>query len=81
MGSPTRGDPQGDRVPIVLKGSGECPIQGAGEQGHENVRDCAVEAANRKGISSQGRRRLRPGEPEALKGARPVREGAVENVP
>jgi hypothetical protein len=31
-----------------------------------------VEAANRKGISSQGRLRLRPGEPDALKGARPV---------
>ena len=31
-----------------------------------------MEAANRKGISSQGRLRLRPGEPDALKGARPV---------
>jgi hypothetical protein len=35
----------------------------------ETVRDCAVEAANRKGISSQGRLRSRPGEPDALKGA------------
>ena len=67
--------------PSYSKDRGNARYTGAGEQGHENVRDCAVEAANRKGISSQGRRRLRPGEPEALKGARPVREGAVENVP
>jgi len=41
-------------------------------QGDENVRDRAVEAANRKGISGQGRLRLRPGEPCAMKVARTV---------
>ncbi len=35
---------------------GQCSIHGEREQGCENVRDCAVEAANRQGRSSQGRR-------------------------
>jgi hypothetical protein len=81
MGSPKRGDPQGDRVPIVLERSGQCPIHGEGEQGYENVRDCAVDAANREGISSQGRLNLRPGEPDAVKAACPVREEAVGKGP
>jgi len=40
-----------------------------------------VEAANRKGISGQGRLRLRPGEPDVLKGTCPVRSGAVGKGP
>jgi len=39
------------------------------------------EGANRKGISGQGRLRLRPGKPDALKDACPVWEEAVGNVP
>jgi len=49
-------------------------------QGDENVRDRVPEGANRQGISGQGRLRLRPGEPDALKGACPVRGEAVGNV-
>jgi hypothetical protein len=37
-----------------------------------------VEAANRKGISGQGKLGLRPGEPVASKGARRVREEGFE---
>jgi hypothetical protein len=50
-------------------------------QGCGDVRDCAVDAANREGISSQGRLSSRPGEPDAVKAARPVREGAVGKGP
>jgi hypothetical protein len=81
MGPPKRGDPHGGRVPVVLKRSGQCPIHGEGEQGCENVRDRMPEGVNRKGISGQGRLSLRPGEPDASKGACPVREGGVGNVP
>jgi hypothetical protein len=40
-----------------------------------------MDVVNRKGISGQGRLRLKPGEPYALKGACTVREAAVGNVP
>ncbi len=81
MGPPKRGDSHGGRAAIVIECLGQCPGRGEGPQGDENVRDRAVEAANRKGISDQGRLRLRPGEPCALKGACTVREAAVGNVP
>ena len=72
MGPPTRGDSHGGRAVIVIECLGQCPGQGEGPQGDENVRDRAVEAVNRKGISGQGRLRLKPGEPVASKGARRV---------
>jgi hypothetical protein len=53
MGPPTRGDSQGGRTVVVVECLGECPGQGEGPQGDENVRDRAVEAANRKGISEE----------------------------
>ena len=40
----------------------------------------AMDAANRQGIRSQGRLRLRPGEPDAGKPACPVREGVSYSV-
>lgn len=81
MGLPKQGDLHGSRVPVVLKRSGQCPIHGEGEQGYGNVRDCAMDVANREGISSQGRLSPRPGEPDVLKGTCPVREGAVGKGP
>jgi transposase len=81
MGPPTRGDSHGGRAAIVIECLGQCPGQGEGPQGDEKVRDRAVDAANHKGISGQGRLRLRPGEPCAMKVACTVREAAVGNVP
>src|SRR6266566_10140852 len=81
MGSPTSREAHGDRVVIVIKCLGQFPGQGEGPQGYGNVRDRVPEGANRKGISGQGRLSSRPGEPDALKGACPVREAAVGNVP
>jgi hypothetical protein len=66
-GPPTRGDAHGGRAARVIECLGQCPGQGEGPQGAENVRDRAVDAANHKGISGQGRLRLRPGEPCAMK--------------
>ena len=77
MGSPTSREAHGDRVAIVIKCLGQCPGQGEGPQGSGNVRDRVPEGENRKGISGQGRLGSKSGEPDALKGACPVREGAV----
>jgi hypothetical protein len=81
LGFPTRREPQGNRALIVPECLGQCSGQGEGVQGDEKVRDCAVEAANRQGISGQGRLRLRPGEPCALKGASTVREEVAGKGP
>lgn len=81
MGSPKRGDPHGDRAAIVLKCLGQCPGHGEGPQDCGDVRDCAMDVANRKGIRSQGRLSSRSGEPDAVKAACPVREEAVGKGP
>ena len=68
-GSPVSREAYGDGAAIVLECSGQCLRQGEGPQDYGDVRDRAVDAANREGISGQGRLRSRSGEPCARKRA------------
>jgi hypothetical protein len=84
-GSPTSREAHGDGVPIVLVGV--TPYQGAWEsqvqgKGGQVLRQISQEVVREHlcSITSELERLLRTGEPDALKGARPVRRGAVGNV-
>ncbi len=68
-GSPVSQEAYGDGAVIVLNRSGQCLRHGEGPQDYGDVRDRAVDAANREGISGQGRLSSRPGEPCARKRA------------
>ena len=75
-GSPTRGDPDGDGVAIVLNCSEQCLRQGEGPQGEKHGNTAVPE-----GTSGHAVPRSPPGKPDASKGACPVWEGAGGNVP
>jgi hypothetical protein len=68
-GSPVSREAYGDGAVIVLNRSGQCLRQGEGPQGYGDARDRAVDAANCKGISGQGRLSSKPREPCARKRA------------
>ncbi len=91
-GSPTGGDPHGDGVPVIVRGRESRPHGEGGQVSEIATRKGMRNADNRYSAGYlQGTRVPRPpsgpspakltGEPDALKGASPVRRRAAGNVP
>jgi hypothetical protein len=74
-GSPTRGDPQGDGVAVVLKCSEQCPRHGEGQQATERLNREGTGREMHKSCSRLEAMGSVAGEPDAVKAARPGSEG------